>query len=147
LKKSKELIKKIENFASIYQALHIKRQVLVTNRIKSMNESIYYNVDYIHSAIAQNKKISFKYFEYNINKTKKFRNNGNDYIVSPYALLWDNENYYLVASYNKHTDPITNFRVDKMEKVQIIDEPKDEIDDNVFNLSNYSNKIFGIRIY
>ena len=85
-KKTTQLIKKIETLASAHEAQLLQRQVLVTNRIKTMNESIYYNVDEIHSGITQNRKIRFKYFEYTVNKERRFRRDGAFYVMSPYAL-------------------------------------------------------------
>ena len=121
-KKSAELIGKIESLSSEYQSAKISRQITVTNRIKSMNESIYYSIDAIHEAIAAKKKISFKYISYASKRSKVFRNNGKPYIVSPYRLICDNENYYLLAGYSAHEDPLTTFRADKMVNVAILDE-------------------------
>ena len=96
-KKTMSLIKKIEGLASVHQAQELNRQVFVKNRIKTMNESIYYNVDEIHRGIAANRKIRFHYFEYNMEKQRQLRRNGAWYVISPYALTWDDENYYLVG--------------------------------------------------
>lgn len=101
-KKSNELIMKIESLASCRQAQSLQRQVFVSNRVKTINESIYYNVDRLHAAIADNKKVSFKYFDYDIKKEKVFRKNGDKYTVSPYALSWDDENYYLISFSSKY---------------------------------------------
>lgn len=87
-KKSNDLIKKIESLASNKQAQSLHRQVYVSNRVKTINESIYYNVDSLHAAIAENKKVTFKYFDYDTKKEKLFRKNGDKYTVSPYALSW-----------------------------------------------------------
>jgi hypothetical protein len=91
------LIKKIESLCSAYEAQSLARQVFVAGRIKTMNESIYYNVDKLHTGIGDNRKISFQYFEYSIAKEKVLRRDGERYVVSPFALTWDNENYYLIA--------------------------------------------------
>ena len=96
-KKTATLIKKIETLASIHEAQLLNRQVFVKNRIKTMNESIYYNVDEIHNGISKNRKIRFLYFEYNVQKERQYRRNGAYYVVSPFALTWDDENYYMVA--------------------------------------------------
>lgn len=96
-KKSNRLIKKIEGLASKYEASQLHRQVYVAERIKTMNESIYYNVDNIHNAIAKNSKITFQYFQWNVKKEMELRKNGALYEVSPWALSWNDENYYLVA--------------------------------------------------
>ena len=94
-KKSNDLIKKIEAFASRYEAIQLQRQVFVAGRVKTMNESIYYNVDRIHSAIADNFQITFQYFQWNVDKKMELRHNGIWYKVSPWSLSWDDENYYL----------------------------------------------------
>ena len=96
-KKSESLIRKIEGLASTYQARKLARNVHVANRIKTMNESIYYTVDDIHSAIYQGKKITFQYFKWNEKGEKALRRDGKVYKVSPWALTWDDENYYLIA--------------------------------------------------
>lgn len=141
-KKSSELIKKIEKLCSIYQAKTLQRQVIVSDRIKNMNESIYYNVDVIHHAIQENKKIKFLYFDYTVDKEISFRRGGEYYIASPYALSWSDNNYYLIAYYPRYDD-ISNFRVDRMKNVQVMEE-KREIKEEFknFNIVDYSNKIF-----
>lgn len=96
-KKSTELIKKLEGLTSKYQAKDLHRQIYVVNRNKTLNENIYYNVDAIHQAIDDNVKIKFKYCNYNLKKQLKPRRDGEVYEVSPLALSWDDENYYLVA--------------------------------------------------
>ena len=96
-KKTLSLIKKIEKLASIHSAQLLNRQVFVKNRIKTMNESIYYNVDEIHNGISSNRKIRFLYFEYNVAKERVYRHGGAYYVVSPFAMTWDDENYYMVA--------------------------------------------------
>lgn len=122
-KKSKELIKKIESFASQYEAGQLQRQVFVSGRIKTMNESIYYNVDAIHSAIAANRQIRFQYFQWNVKKEMELRKNGAYYQVSPWALSWDDENYYLVA-YDDEEEKLKHYRVDKMLHIGQTDEPR-----------------------
>ena len=105
-----------------------------------MNEKIYYNVDMINQAINSKKQISFKYFEFTIDKKKRYRNEGNNYTASPYALTWDNENYYMISYYEKYKG-ITHFRVDKMEDIEIIDLDchKEDID-----IVEYTKKIFSM---
>ncbi|MBS6162288.1 MAG: WYL domain-containing protein, partial [Clostridiales bacterium] len=102
-KKSSDLIKKMESLASVYEAGTLQRQVYVGNRVKTMNESIYYNVDKLHTAIYDDKKISFRYTDWAVDFTagarvkRQVRKNGRRYAVSPWALTWNNENYYLVG--------------------------------------------------
>ncbi len=141
-KKSRELIKKISGLASKHQSKLLKRQVYVANRVKTMNESIYYNVDRIYLAIAQNRQISFRYFRYTVDKKREFRKEGKRYITSPYALSWDNENYYLITFSEKYQN-FTHYRVDKMNDIQITRLPRIKLPDDVeFNAAEYSKKVF-----
>ena len=110
-KKTLSLIKKIEKLASIHSAQLLNRQVFVKNRIKTMNESIYYNVDEIHNGISSNRKIRFLYFEYNVAKERVYRHGGAYYVVSPFAMTWDDENYYMVA-FDSAAGIIKHYRVD-----------------------------------
>ena len=96
-KKSREIISKLEIFAGTYRSRELSRQVYVEDRVKTQNSSSIYSIDSIHTAINEKKKLSFKYFYYDGEKNKVFRNNGNAYIVTPLGLLWNDENYYLVA--------------------------------------------------
>ncbi len=143
-KKSNELIKKIESLASKKQAQSLQRQVYVSNRVKTINESIYYNVDSLHTAIAKNKQVSFKYFDYDINKEKIYRKGGNRYTVSPYGLSWDDENYYLVTFSQKYND-FTHYRIDRMTDIELCEiqrEPLPTKED--FDIAEYSKKVFNM---
>ena len=111
--KSKELIEKLEHMASNYDAKLIDRDVYVSDRVKSMNESIFYAVDAIQYAIANNHQIKFQYYSWNVDGEMELRHDGAFYEISPWALLWDNENYYLVG-YDKAADEFKHYRVDKM---------------------------------
>ncbi|MBP1578168.1 MAG: WYL domain-containing protein [Oscillospiraceae bacterium] len=143
-RKSNELIKKLESLTSDYQAQLMQRQVIVTNRIKTMNESIYYNVDAIHSAIAHNKKISFKYFEYTVSKERKFRKNGDKYVISPLALNWSDSNYYLIA-YDSEAEKIKHYRVDKMTSINTVDEPREGLEQFAkVDMAQYSKRVFSM---
>lgn len=118
-RKSKQLIAKLTNLASIYEAGQLNRQVIVAGRIKTMNESIYYNVDAIHHAIADNRQIRYEYLQWNTKK-KLVPRKDKPYHVSPWALTWDSGNYYLVA-YDAEAGIIKNYRVDKMDKITVPD--------------------------
>ncbi|MCD8120190.1 MAG: WYL domain-containing protein [Lachnospiraceae bacterium] len=118
-KKSEELIHKIEGFASKYEAKQLDRQVYVAGRVKTMNERIYYNVDAIHSAIAANSQIRFQYFQYDVEGNMALRRNGDYYQVSPWTLVWNDENYYLIA-YAADSESIRHYRVDKMLNTEIV---------------------------
>ena len=117
-RKTMQLIRKLAGLTSVHEAALMKRQLYVKNRIKSMNESIYYNVDAIHQAIAEDKQIEFRYCSYTVTKEKKFRRNGRPYRVSPLALSWAEENYYLIA-YEAEAGKIKHFRVDKMDGIRV----------------------------
>lgn len=142
-KKSNELIKKITAMASDYEAEQLKRQVVVTGRVKTMNESIYYLVDDIHRAIALNRQISFEYMQWNTQKRMVRRKEG-AYSVSPWALTWDDENYYMIA-YDMEAGKIKHFRVDKMRAIRIEDRKRAgrEMFKN-FNLASYTKMNFGM---
>jgi len=143
-KKTDALIRKIEGLASVHQARLLNRQVFVANRIKTMNESIYYNVDEIHSAISQNRKIRFRYFEYTVAKERRFRRDGAFYVVSPFAMTWDDENYYLVA-YDSDAGMIKHYRVDKMERISLLKEERDGLAVyEALDMAIYAKKTFGM---
>lgn len=142
-KKSNELIKKVTSMASEYEATQLKRQVVVRGRVKTMNESIYYFVDDVHRAIAENKQISFEYMKWNEHK-KLVRRKDKVYTVSPWSLTWDDENYYLIA-FDENAACIKHFRVDKMKNIQILEVKragKDEF--KAFNLAKYAKMSFGM---
>lgn len=142
--KSRELITKIKSFVSEHQAKQLQRQVYINDRVKTMNESVYYNVDDIHTAINQNKKIRFKYFKWDINKKLVPRHNGDWFVVSPWALTWDDENYYMVA-FDDLDSKIKHYRVDKMMHISIEEEKRSgkEVFRN-FDMAEYSKATFGM---
>ena len=143
-KKTMSLIKKIENLTSVYDAQALSRQVYVKNRIKTMNESIYYNVDEIHRGISANRKIRFHYFKYTVQKERRFRRDGAWYIISPYALSWDDENYYLVG-FDSEAGRIKHFRVDKMTDIDITEEERDGQEIYAaLDMGEYARKTFGM---
>lgn len=147
-KKSRELIKKVESFASKYEESQLQRQVYVHGRIKTMNESIYYTVDSLHAAIANNKQIEFKYCEWNINKELVPKYDGKIYKVSPWALTWDNENYYMIGyELDSETgeDHIKHYRVDKMKNITVLEElRKGKERFKNFDMAAYAKMSFGM---
>lgn len=143
-KKSKDLIKKLGKLTSQHQARILQRQVYIHGRVKTMNESIYNSVDKLHMAIGEDLQVRFKYFNWNTSKKQEFRHNGNWYIVSPWALIWDDEYYYLVA-YDPEETQIKHYRVDKMLKLDAIDKPREGKNlFKEFNVTSYSKKLFGM---
>lgn len=141
-KKSMELISKIEKLTSEANAKKLHRQVFVTNRVKTVNEKIYYNVDRIHDAIAANKQITFKYYDLDVDRKKVYRKNGDRYVESPMALTWDDENYYLIT-YKEKYDDYAHYRVDKMESIEISEDDR-ILSDEFFDLSAYSKTTFAM---
>lgn len=143
-KKSTELIRKLEGMGSKYEAQQLQRDVFIYNRPKTMNETIYYNVDRIHQALHSNAKISFQYAEWTTKKELKLKKDGALYLVSPWALTWDDENYYLIA-YDENADRIKHYRVDKMQTISVLHEArigKEKFID--FDLAAFAKKTFGM---
>lgn len=140
-KKSMQLIEKLGHMVSIHEAGSLKRQVVVSGRVKTMNESIYYNVDTLHEAIAQNSKIAFHYTEWGLDGQR--HNRPGVYEASPYTLIWDDENYYLVAHTERHG--ITHYRVDKMAQIRILNEKRHISPDmKTPNAAAYGRNVFGM---
>ena len=142
-KKSNELIRKLTGFCSDYEAAQLKRQVVVKGRIKTMNESIYYIVDDIHNAISHNRRIRFEYLQWNLQKEMEKRKDAL-YEVSPWALTWDNENYYLIA-YVAAEDMIKHYRVDKMRNIELLDAKRQGFEYfRQFDMASYAKLNFGM---
>ena len=144
-KKSREMIHKLETLVSRHEASQLNRQVILSGRVKTVNETIYYNVDEIHTAISENCKIRFQYFQWNVKKEMELRRGGKFYCVSPWARIWDDENYYLVA-YDSEDQKIKPYRVDKMLKTSLCEgelrEGREIFDKN--QLADYSTKHFNM---
>ena len=149
-KKSRELIKKIESLTSENQAKDLHRQVIVANRVKNSNEDIYRNIDSINRAINNKKKISFCYTQWAVSRTgaKKIvkirRHDGARYLLTPKALTWDDENYYLIA-YDPESDILKHFRVDKMADIEVEEERADSSKAvDKFDIAAYTKQVFGM---
>ena len=140
--KSRALIRKLESLTSIHQARQLQRQVYVTGRAKSGNESVYYSIDTIHAALSAGKAVSFRYFEYNVKKERVFRRDGKRYAVSPYALMWDNENYYLVG-YDHQKRELRHYRVDRMDGLNLTCIPL-EGQEVRLDMASYAQRHFGM---
>lgn len=125
-KKSKELLKKIQSLTSEHKAKDLRRMVYVSNRTKTFNEQIYYAINSIQEGIFSGLEIHFKYYEYTVEKRKQLRHGGEVYTVSPYSLVWENDNYYLVCYCEKH-EKICRYRVDRMTQVTVTDIPRREL--------------------
>jgi len=142
-KKSHELIKKLERFCSRHAAGKLQRQVHVFDRVKTMNESVLYSVDTLHEAIAENRMISFRYMKWNGKKELVPRHEGKRYVVSPYILMWEEENYYLVA-YDEQAKGRRYYRVDKMAEIKIEDALRTHGEEFSENAALLSKKTFGM---
>ncbi|MGN0622865.1 MAG: helix-turn-helix transcriptional regulator [Oscillospiraceae bacterium] len=129
IKKSNELIKKLQTLTSEHKAGQLRRSIYVDNRTKAFNEFIYYNINTIQNGIFSDREITFKYFEYNLEKKKQLKHGGELYTVSPYQLIWENDNYYLACYCHKH-GKICRYRVDRMTGVEISDSKRKELDEN-----------------
>ena len=140
--KSDILIRKLEDQTNKDNAMELQRHVFILNRTKTDNDAIYVNVDAIHRALRDDKQIRYKYCEWTLQKQLVPRKNGDDYVVSPWALTWDDENYYLVAY---DSGKIKHYRVDKMQDITVIDEKRLGRDAfKGFDLAAYARKTFGM---
>lgn len=143
-RKSNELINKLETLCSSHEAKLLQRQVYVSGRVKTMNESIFSNIDQLHMAIADNKKITFQYWNWNVDKKMELRKDGAKYKVSPWGLSWDDENYYMVA-YDDAEQKIKHYRVDKMLHIDILEEKREGKDSyRDIDMADYAKKTFGM---
>lgn len=143
-KQSSDLIRKLEKLTNKYEAGQLHRQVVVQDRVKTEQTNIFTNIDHITDAISSDRKIRFKYMQYNVYKELEARHDGREYEVSPLTLLWDSENYYLVAYDSEYSD-IKHYRVDKMKNIHASDakrEGTDRLSDS--EISSYNKKVFGM---
>lgn len=139
-RKTNALIRKLEKMVSKYDAQKLQRQVYVSGRIKTMNESIYYTVD----AITENKKIKFQYYQWNVKKEMELRHNGAWYHISPWGLSWDDENYYLVG-FDSEAGKIKHYRVDKILKIRMSNEEREGKEYfQQLDMADYTKKSFGM---
>ncbi len=138
-KKSRELIEKLCDQCSVHDAKLMRRDVMVSGRVKSMNETIYYSVDTIQEAIAENRQITFRYFDWGIDGKRHFREK--EYLASPYGLCQDNENCYLLAHSSRHG--ITSYRIDRMCDIRLTDDPRTPCPELTGKaLQEHANKLF-----
>ena len=143
-KKSNTLIRKLEGLTSKYEAAQLHRQVTASNRLKASNEEIFCNVDMIHRSISENRKICFRYFEWNAEKKRVLRHDGRFYCVSPWALIWDDENYYMIAD-DSDSATLKHYRVDKM--LELYMEKSAREGERIFaglDMTQYTRQVFGM---
>lgn len=141
-KKSAELIEKITSMTSAYNGNELNRHLYTVGRIKPENENIYYVVDTIFRAIKLGRKISFQYFRYDVHRNRIARHDGEPFIFSPYAMLYNEDRYYVLGYYSIF-DKITTFRVDRMGVPEILDEPVKRRPDD-FDPVDYTVNVFSM---
>lgn len=142
--KTNELIKKIEQLTSKYDAINLQRHVKVFNRVKTSYDHTINNVDYLHTALRDNKTVEFSYMKWNYKKELVERQTNKRYLVTPFSLAWFDENYYMIA-YEHISKKIKHYRVDKMAKIKISDEPQEGLDiSEKFDTVDYTKRIFGM---
>lgn len=143
-KKSKELINKVKSLGSIYNSSVLNRGVVLTRRIKTMNETVLKNLDSIYSAIADNSQITFQYMRWNPQRRLEYQKGGSLYLVSPYAVSLSDDNYYLIA-YDANADLLKHYRIDKMKSINLTNEVREGSNlFKSFNLVDYTIKTFGM---
>ena len=142
--KSRALIKKLETLSSRHDASHLQRQVMISGRVKTMNESVYYNVDRLHEAISADRAIRFQYYQWNVRKEPELRRGGAWYRVSPWCLMWADENYYLVA-FDASDATIRHYRVDKMLHITVTSDRRAGREAyEAFDAPRYARQVFGM---
>ena len=143
-RKTAELVEKIAQLAGSQKGLVLKKNIVQFNTAKCSNENIYYNVSEIVTAINNRQKIIFLYFDYDANHNRVYRRDGHHYVVSPYATVFDDGNYYLVI-YDKRYNKMSNYRIDRMDKVEMIEELADMPPESLgFDIANYKRSLFGM---
>jgi predicted DNA-binding transcriptional regulator YafY len=142
--KSRQLIGKLERLTSVHEARQLRRHVFVENRVRTMNESVYYSIDEIQRALTEDRQISFQYCEWTVEKELRLKKNGERYCVSPWGLVWQNENYYLVA-YDQKCGKVKHYRVDKILQIRIEEEPRSgrELFEN-YDAGELTSRTFGM---
>lgn len=145
-KKTAELADKIANLGGSHRADILKNNMVCFNTRKHSNEAIYYNVNFLEDAIQQQKKVIYRYFDLNEYGEKVYRKDGHHYVAEPVALVFNEDNYYLVAYSAKH-DGTANYRVDRMDAVEVLDEPISEkalqLRDSIGSYTEQAFKMYG----
>ena len=140
-KKSVELISKLSSLASSSQAKELNRPVYMGGTAKPDNETIYYTVDTLHTAIREKQQVQFQYIEFTSQKERRLKHNGAWYVFSPYALMWQRDYYYAVGWSERH-GKLAQFRVDRMANVEPLERPAIEMPG--FDAEDYASKVFGM---
>lgn len=146
-KKTRDLVHKLSKLSSSRFGEKIMDKLYIDSKGKSENEKVYYSINMLNEAIDKDKKVDFKYFTYDIKKGKKFRKGGEKYIVSPYALVWCEDNYYLIGVHEKYSN-FSHYRIDRINQVNILND-KRKLADNImdiddFNVTEYIDSTFNV---
>ena len=142
--KTQELVEGLRTLCSRHQAQSLRREVIVTNRVKNMNESIHRSVEFLTVAIEKGVQIRFKYFDYDVKQERVYRKKGGFYTISPYNLIYSDDNYYLLA-YDPELAQFRTYRVDRMAYLGLTDKPREGQDAlAALNLENYQKQTFSM---
>ena len=147
-KKSRELVQKLQNMLSVHQMAGLETGLYISAELKCRNEEIFYNIDAISRAIAEKKKITFKYGVHTLNDNREIVTKYREHIISPYAQTWQDDHYYLIGNYDKY-DNLAHFRIDRIRSVSIIDEkarPFSEVSEykDIFDVADYTKGLFNM---
>lgn len=139
---SREIVEKLSTLVGSYKADILKRHLYIGSRVKPENPNITEYIETIHSAVTQNKKITFRYFDYNAEKQKSLRRDGRLYHLSPFDLIWNNDMYYVVGVGN-HNDMLLKYRLDRMQELELSDEERREVPEG-YNIADFFEKEFSM---
>ena len=147
-KKTGEMIEKLQHLTSVYQAKELERVKGITDRPKNRNEGIFYNIDSLHYAIQSKRKVHFSYYRHVIRNGKIVPQKNHEFTVSPYALIWDDGKYYLVANYEKY-DNFSHYRLDRIRQVEILSDASRPLNEfskysGIFDEDDYLSGVFGM---
>lgn len=147
--KTRELVKKLDSFVSRYQAQKRENRVYFSSCAKSVNEEIFYSIDKISRAVSEKKKISFEYVNRVLSPDRTIEKQKREMLISPYALTWQDDHYYVIGNYEKY-DNLIHLRLDRMYKVEITDIPQRHFSEvseytDYFDTPDYTAKLFGMH--
>lgn len=148
VKKTRELVNKLDDMMSVYQVSSKKMGIYIDEDSKTKNEEIYYTIDTVSRAIENRKQVKFKYTLRKIGDNKQIETNTAERTVSPYALTWQDDHYYLIGNYEKY-DNLIHLRIDRMHAAEETDfpiRPFSEVSDykNYFDVADYTKRLFGM---
>lgn len=116
--RSKELVSKITSLAGPTEAKELKRHLYIDGRAKSESKNLLLTVDTLHIAINEKRRVNFMYYDYNVEKKRVHKHRGYVYQLSPYALVWQDDFYYVLGFSERH-QKMTKFRVDRIDKIEL----------------------------